>query len=271
MTILTVAVHGAGGTQGTHIVRRLAAAGLTARPVRSAATNLTDVDALVRAYAGADAVVLQLPLVFGPAVRTYAETALAALAKAGVARAVFSPGMALPPDPVGVPFVDARVLLARHLSGAVGVASMIGPAGTYLENLTQPWSVRLIRDSGELAYPLPAAVPVPWLALDDLGDAIAAALTADHPPAVAALAGPQALTGDELAAVVGAAAGRPVRYRQVSPAEYESLLATVLDAEAAAGVAAAYAQEPGPPPPAAVVRFAPTTAERWAARQDWTG
>jgi hypothetical protein len=66
-----------------------------------------------------------------------ADTVLAALAKSGVARAVFNTGGGIPPaGPIGVPFVDARVRLAAGLPGAVPVASVVGPASTYLENLT---------------------------------------------------------------------------------------------------------------------------------------
>jgi len=269
MTTTTVAVHGATGTQGSHIARRLHAAGYEIQPLDSASLDLTDIDSVTRAYAAIDAVVVQLPLVFDPVAITYAETLLAALAKANITRAVFNPGMALPPTPIGVPYVDARVALATQLPAAVDVASVIGPAGPYLENFLQSWSTRRIRDRGELAYPLAAAIPVPWLALDDLGDAIAAALGEDRPPALAVLAGPEAATGDQIAAAIGAGAGRTVRW-------VRQLLTPILGAEAAAGVAGVYEQAaaapppPPPPPPAEVLQLAPTTAQQWAARQDWT-
>lgn len=274
MTTTTVAVHGATGTQGSHIARRLYAAGYEVQPLDSTTLDMTDVDSVIRAYTGADAVVVQLPLVFGPVALTYAETVLAGLAKAGVARAVFNPGMPLPPTPVGVPYVDARVALATRLPAAVEVTSVIGPAGPYLENVRQPWSTRRIRDRGELAYPLPEAIPVPWVTLDDLGDAIADALREDRPPAVTVLAGPEAATGDQVAAAVGAGAGREVRWVPLAPAEFQRLLTPVIGADAAAGVAAVYEQAaaapPPPPPPAGILRLAPTTARQWAARQDWT-
>jgi uncharacterized protein YbjT (DUF2867 family) len=274
MTTRTVAVHGGTGTQGSVIARRLGAAGWRIRPLDSRAVNLTDVDSVVRAYDGVDAVVAQLPLVFDPVAVTYAETLLAALAKAGVPRAVFNPGMALPPVPVGVPYVDARVLLAQRLPAAVDIASVTGPAGPYLENVTQPWSRRRISERGQLAYPLPATAPVPWVTLDDIGDAVAAALDQPRPPAVTVLAGPHAVTGDRLAAAVGAAAGRDVRWTPLTPTEYEHLLTPVVGAAAAAGVASVYEQmaagPPPPPPPTGVLRLAPTTVEEWATRQDWT-
>src|SRR5688572_24320161 len=130
----TITLHGATGTQGRHIAARLRAAGHTVRPLDSRAVDLTDVDSVVNAYAAADAVVVQLPLVFDPTAHVHAQTVLAALAKAGVTRAVFNPGMTLPPQPVGVPFVDARITLAQGLVGG-GTGAVVGPAGPYLENL----------------------------------------------------------------------------------------------------------------------------------------
>ncbi|HEU4425372.1 MAG TPA: hypothetical protein VFR67_22800 [Pilimelia sp.] len=272
MTKTTVAIHGATGTQGSHIARRLYATGHEIQPLGSGSVDLTDIESVSQAYTGIDAVVVQLPLVFDPVAITYAETLLAALAKANVARAVFNPGMPLPPAPIGVPYVDARVTLATGLPAAVDVASVIGPAGPYLENFLQPWSLRRVREQGELAYPLPEAAPVPWLALDDLGDAIAGALRDDRPPAVTVLAGPEPATGDDVAAAVGAAAGRTVRWVHLAPGEHQRLLTPVIGAEAAAGVAAIYEQiaaAPPPPPPAEMLRPATTTVRRWAARQDW--
>lgn len=274
MTIKTLAVHGATGTQGSIIARRLRAAGYEIRPLDSRSVDLTDIDSVVRAYSSIDAAVVQLPQLFDPVVLTYAETLLAALAKAHIGRAVFNPGMVLPPASVGAPYVDARVALAQRLPAAVDVASVIGPAGPYLENLFQPWLTRRIRERGELAYPLPGAVPLPWVTLDDIGDTIAAALGEDRPPAVRLLAGPQAVTGDQVAAAVGAAAGREVRWVQLALAEFRQLLTPVLGAAAAAGTVALYEQAaaaPPPPPPAVeILRLAPTTVEQWAARQDWT-
>jgi hypothetical protein len=269
MTI-TVAVHGATGTQGTAITSRLTRAGLAVRPLDSRTVDLSDVGSIVAAYTGVDAVVVQLPVLFDPVVLGHADRIVAALDKAGVRRAVFNPATALPPGPVGMPFVDARVALAGRLPSAVRHAAVVGPASVYLENIVQPWSVRRIVARGELAYPLPAEAPVPWLALADLGDAIAGALLEEAPAPVTYLTGPESLTGDKLAGAVGAAAGRTVRWVRVAPADYRDLLTPVLGAEAAAGVAAVYDAPPAPPVPAELLRTGATTAARWATAQRWT-
>jgi uncharacterized protein YbjT (DUF2867 family) len=285
MSTSTVVVHGAAGTQGAAIVRRLVAAGHRVRAVvrRTPAggvhpnatpvvADLLDPGALVDAYLGADAVVVQLPLVFAADTAVpQARAVLEALRKAAVPRVVFNTAAALAPEPVGVPFVDARVLLAAELADAVPRASIVSPASTYMENIAAPWSWPLV-GAGQLAYPLPASLPNPWLALDDLGAAVVDLLSAPVPPPLQVVAGPQALTGEEAAAELALALERPVRWRTVDPGEYERMLAPHLGPEAAAGVAAAYVPPPpgapqAPPPDPAVVRTGTTTLRGWAARQ----
>jgi len=285
----TVVVHGATGTQGSAVVRRLLAAGhrvraAARRPDRGVLppgvdpvpVDLLDVGSLVRAYDGADAVVVQLPLVFA-AERAVpqAEAVLAALAKAQVPRAVFSSGGGpLPPTPIGVPFLDARGTLAAGLADAVGTSAVLVPAAPYLDNLAGPWSVRRVA-AGELAYPLPAEASVCWLALDDLAAIIAETVVIADPAPRRFVAGPQALTGDQAAAELGEALGWPVRWTSIAVAEFEQMLAPHLGAEAAAGVAAAYAppRADAAPPPAPDPRLTvvgPTALRRWATRQTWS-
>ncbi|PTA47483.1 SDR family oxidoreductase [Micromonospora sp. RP3T] len=285
---LTVVVHGATGTQGAPVVRRLVAAGHRVRAavrdpqrlaavfpadVEPVAADLLDPDSLRRAYTGADAVVVHLPLVFAPQRAVpQAEAVLAALGGAGVPRAVFNAGGPLLPGPVGVPYLDARAVLAARLGDVVPVAAVVGPAGGYLENLSAAWSAPRVV-AGELVYPLPAEVPMPWVALDDLAEVIAESLTAPAPPARRVIAGPQPLTGDAAAAELAAALDRPVRWRTIGTHEYERMLAPHIGAEAAAGIAGFYAPPSGAParpaPDPGAVTTGRTTLREWASRQSW--
>ncbi|GIF37168.1 NmrA family NAD(P)-binding protein [Actinoplanes xinjiangensis] len=279
MTETTVVLHGATGTQGRAILRGLLTAGhhvraVARRPqpvtdpaVQPVAADLLDVDALTAAYSGAAAVVVQLPINFDDDAVRQAETVLTALAKAGVPRAVFNTAGGLPPaEPIGVPFVDARARLAAALPGVVEHASVVGPAGPYLENLVAPWSGPLIRDRGELRYPIPAETPVPWSAAADLATVIADLLAAAIPASARLVAGPALLAGPELAAAVTAAVGRPVRWLSIEPGEYARMLAPHLGEATAMGIASAYAG-PAPAPDPAVVALGETTAAAWAATQ----
>ncbi|MCC3330121.1 NmrA family NAD(P)-binding protein [Nocardia abscessus] len=287
MNSSTVIVHGATGAQGAAIVRGLLSAGHRVRgivrdasaarlhpdaePVRA---DLLDAGSLAAGYAGADAVVVQLPLVFAAdlAIRQ-ARAVLAGLREAGVRRAVFNPGSVVPAEPVGVPFVDARVLVSAELPRVAETAAVVAPARTYLENLAAPWSAPLV-GAGEVAYPLPPDLPVPWVALDDLGGAVAALITSTAPPAVQVVAGPQALTGNQVAAELTAVLGHPVRWNAITPSAYQRMLAPHLGAEAAAGIAGVYTPSPPgtPAPPEldpSLITSGTTTLRDWAARQDW--
>lgn len=278
----TVLVHGATGTQGAPVVRRLLAQGHTVRAlvrhagaalptgVQPVVGELDDLSSLIAAYDGTDAVVVQLPLVFGPGAVSQAQNVLDGLTKAAAPRVVFNTGGPIVPAPVGVPYLDARALLTSELARTVGHASIVGPAGPYMENLAAPWSVPHLR-TGLVKYPLPAAAPVPWAALDDLAHVIGELLVAPQPAPVQVVVGPESLTGDQVAAVLSEAVGNPVRWETISAEQYGDDLAPHIGEEAARGIAGFYAPSDGPPPApdAAAVRIGVTTLAHWAARQRW--
>lgn len=283
MTPLNVLVHGATGVQGAPIARRLVAAGHHVRSVSrrgnasgidgvaTLAGDLGDVDSLAAAYGDVDAVVVQLPLVFTDVAVTQADNVLAAIERAGVRRAVFNASGPISPVPIGVPYVDARTRIVHGLAEVTEAATVVGPVGPYMENLASPASARRILD-GELAYPVPAEVPMPWVALDDLAGVVADVLVAPRPPALRIVAGPAALTGEAAAAELAAATGVDVRWRTITPQEFERQLVGQIGPEAAAGIAAFYAAGPDgspPPPDPSTVAVGPTHLREWAAGIDW--
>jgi len=162
--ILSVVVHGASGTQGAVVARRLVADGhrvvgvVRNPPVRGltddvprVVADLRDVPALIRAYVGVDAVVVHLP---GgspdDAALPEAVAVLTALRAAGVPRAVFNTGGAVWDRPTGVPTLDARTALAVGLPGSVPIATVIGSAAAYMENLSAPWATAQLTTEGVL-------------------------------------------------------------------------------------------------------------------------
>nr|CEL20314.1 hydroxylase [Kibdelosporangium sp. MJ126-NF4] len=267
-------MHGATGSQGSAVVRDLLAAGHTVRAVarkpgdvpgaEPAAADLADVDALVAAYTGVDGVALHLPLIFDDTALAQAKAVLSALERSRVPRVVFNRSAAVPDEMIGVPHVDAKVLLSNELPNVVETVALVAPAMTYAENLAAPWSTPLIA-AGELRYPLPAGLPVPWVTSGDVAVAIRDLLTLPVPPRFQAVAGPRDLTGDEAAAALGPL----VRWQTVTPAEYKTLLLPYLGSEAAAAIAGSY-EHPAPLPDPSVVRRGTTTLKEWAARQNWS-
>lgn len=270
MNSLTVAVHGATGSQGSAALRSLLAAGHNVRAVarrphglpsgvEAAPADLLDIDALVAAYAGVDAVALQLPMVFDDGAMAQVRAVLAALEKAAVPRVVFNTSAAVPDVMIGVPFIDARVHLIAELPNVVETSAAVGPAAMYAENLVAPWSAPLVA-AGEVLYPLPAETPVPWVAADDVAAVMVETLTMTAPPLVQLVGGPEDLTGEQVGAALGA------RWRSVTPDEYELMMRPHVGAAVAAGVAGSY-RNLGPVP--ASFRRGTTSLRDWAAKQSW--
>ncbi|MBO3676169.1 NAD(P)H-binding protein [Streptomyces sp. NEAU-YJ-81] len=79
--------------------------------------------------------------------------------------------------------------------------------------------------AGELALPA-GTVPEPFIDAEDVADAAAAVLTETdrHAGRIYELTGPRALTFGEAVELISRASGRPIAYRQVSPAEYTAAL-----------------------------------------------
>ena len=100
-----IAVHGATGSQGRPVAAHLTAAGHVVRPVtRSTGVDLLDRASLEAAYAGADAVVAQLPLVYDERALAMAENAARAAEAAGVRHSCSTPAARCRPSATGVPF-----------------------------------------------------------------------------------------------------------------------------------------------------------------------
>jgi uncharacterized protein YbjT (DUF2867 family) len=268
----TIAVHGATGSQGAPVAAALRAAGHLVRPVtRASGADLLDRASLQAAYAGAEVVVLQLPLVYDDRALRMAHNAARAVEAAGVRHLVINAGAGLPPEPIGVPFIDAR-----HEAAAASVerVTVLQPTN-YMENLSGPWSASRIARQGVVAYPVPAAAPMRWVATADVAGAVARAIDRGV-TGWFALPG-IATTGHEAAAALGRALGRLVRWETVAPEEYAEMLRPYLGDHAAEGTAAAYRmQAAGPPAPAPdpapareALGRAPRDLAAWAREVPW--
>lgn len=282
----TVAVHGVTGPQGASVAAALVRAGHHVRGiarsprsvpsgVEGATADLDDQGSLVAAYEGAAAVFVNLPTDFSPAALRHADNILHALAQAGVPRVVFNPNLVPPPVEIGFPYVDARARIANGVLAGPHAGSVVAPAAQYLENLNSPWSAPLVSDQGVIAYPMPPEIPVPWVALDDIATAVVDVLADDQAPPLTIVAGPQALTGHDVAAEVGRGLGRDVSWKLIPAEEYRQMLAPHIGEAGAAGIAGMYgsllsgeAPPPSPPDPA-LVRLGTTTVADWAATQPW--
>ena len=224
----TVAIFGATGAQGAPVVQQALAAGHTVRAIaRSAdkirathsdaiavAADLADEDALVAALKGVDAAFLHFPMPQGPDDnQNWAAAFFAAAHKVELPLLVFVTG-----GPSGERF-PSSVIVDATTGGmqsvlSSGIPSIVLQSAVYLENLQPELFVPNLRTAGLLDYPpVPQGLKFQWTShLDQATLAVAALSRPDLAGQAFEIGTPGALTGDELAALVGGWLGRDVRF-----------------------------------------------------------
>lgn len=226
----TVAVAGATGAQGGATARHLlarghavrgivrdpsgaAAARLRSIGIETAAGDFDDPASLVAAMAGVDAAFLMAtPYIeggIGAEIR-HATALIDAAVAAGVPHIVYS-SVASADRHTGVPHFDSKALVERHLRRMAPGATIVAPT-EFIDLLVAPWVLDALR-AGEIGVPVPGDVPRQLTAVDDIGAFVSRVLElpasfASRRIEIASLVA----TGDELAAAIERAAGRPIRY-----------------------------------------------------------
>ncbi|WP_052850619.1 NmrA family NAD(P)-binding protein [Streptomyces avicenniae] len=225
-----IVVTGATGSIGTRLVRRLTAAGADFRAVvrdaRSGAAlgcpyavgDLDRPETLAAAFAGADRLLLNGPGAIPtagpqPMIRQQKD-AIDAAVSAGVAHIVKV--SALGARPGAKLSLGAHAEIEAHLA-ASGVAwSLLRPTG-YMENFFTGQGSTPV--AGDIVGPYGDG-RVAYVAADDVAACAAAVLTgAPATGGTYAVSGPEALDHAEIAALLTAALGRPVAYRDVPAAQ----------------------------------------------------
>jgi len=144
---------------------------------------------------------------------------------------------------------NAKLSILRHLQASSLPYLLLEPT-TYMENWLGPWTAPSVRDKNLLTYPVLADRKIGWIASDDVGALVVAAL---ERPQLAGnrypISGIEAPTGPELAATFTAACGREIRYRTMSPEEMGAVLDEAFGAGTGDRVAQMYRQEQNDPDP----------------------
>jgi uncharacterized protein YbjT (DUF2867 family) len=280
-----VLVTGATGQQGGAVVGALLARGhrvraltrnpdspaahrVSARGVEIALGHFTDLESLVSAARGTDAVyAMSTPYEQGAEQETTQDIAIADAAQAaGVGHLVYS-SVASANRATGISHFDGKYAIERHIQ-ASGVPHTVVAPVFFMENLLQPWTLAGLRQ-GKLALALPAGRPLQQVAVADIGAFVAAVI--ERGAAVFGrrfdIAGDE-LTGDEAAAILSGVTGREVRYEGFPPAVLRAQsedLAVMFEWFDRTG----YAADVG-----GLRRDFPEvnwhTFERWARGQDWS-
>jgi uncharacterized protein YbjT (DUF2867 family) len=221
---MTILVTGATGTIGAEVLAHLAGEGLEVRALTRApekarlptgvapvAADLADVEALRRAMAGVDTLFLLVPNVaeeFTQAMLAL-EVAREAKLKGAVYLSVFKGE-----DYADVPHFAGKAAAERMIADAGLPATVLRPA-YFMQNDARQKEALL----GAGVYGMPVGGRgISMVDTRDIGLAAARELVrreraaAPLPAATIPLVGPDALTGDDLAAIWSEALGRPIRY-----------------------------------------------------------
>ena len=251
--IRKVVVFGANGVQGGAIARGLRESGFsvrgavrTLRPgalpgIELVTADLDDARSLRHACAGMDAVALTVPLESNRERFTgWAHAAILAAIECRVKMLVVNLGSRLPTGPSGVPSFDMRREVETMALRAPIPSVVVLRPPFYMDNLASSWASGRLGD-GLLSYPLRAGFHVAWLASNDLGLFVAAAL---RRPELAGrsidIGGPEELDGPGLGGAFSAAIGRPVRFVPIPVDAFEQGLVPIFGLDGARGIAAGY-------------------------------
>ncbi|KAK1185058.1 NAD(P)H-binding protein [Streptomyces sp. NBS 14/10] len=233
----TILVLGATGKTGRRLVHTLRAAGRTVRAASRSGEirfDWSDQDTWPPALEGVSAVYLMAPEDPAPA-QIFVKQAT----EAGVGRFVALSGRGI--DQVPADFFQGMAAAERAVRESGAQWTILRP-NNFNQNFDDDAVWRAPLRDGRLALPM-GSVPEPFIDAQDIADVAAAALTSDgHHGQVYDLSGPRALTFGTAVATIAEAAGRPIRYVELTPEEYRAeLLAEGVSEEAAAELNALFA------------------------------
>lgn len=283
---LNVLVYGATGSQARPTVLHLLknghqpyvltrhpekAADLVAAGAKIALGDMADPASLQAASTGMDGVALLIPTFLDNpmAAADYARSAIEAAKAAGVKLVVWNTSGALSPVRTGNPMLDMRLDVVDALKASRIPHIIIEPT-VYMENWLGPWTSIPVTSRNQVAYPVLSHRRIGWIASEDVGALVAAAL--ERPTLAGShfkVSGLETPNGDELAAMFSQALGRPLTYYAMTPEEMGEAMELILGKGAGAAVAESYRQDqqnPNPPmmfhPMEQVLQHLPVTMTR---------
>lgn len=244
MAIEKVCVLGAPADQGLPLVAELLGAGfqVTAGARRDDAmadtpypdlptvfADITDADAMAQAFAGQDAAAFHLPFEFDRAKAAHFGAQIAEGARrAGLKKIIFNTACFVADHDLDLSAHDGRRDIERALE-ATGIPCVFIEPTVFMDNQYRMWTRPLIMRDGIFAYPAKPDLKINWVCLEDVAQAMRRALQTDaadglHVP----LGGPETLVGDEVAANLTEAIGKPVRFQSLAPEEFAARMSELV-------------------------------------------
>lgn len=229
---MKILVYGGTGSQGGAVVKKALERGhvpyiLTRNPEKAAdwvargaqliTGDMGDPAILRAASEQVDAVSVMIPAFVPDPTQApvYARNAIDAANAAGKFL-VYNTSGPIIRERTGDPSYDMRLGVVEYLKQSGARFVIIQPTA-YMENLLGPWTRPNIVESDTLTYPLPDFVPLGWIATDDVGAFMVAAL--EHPELAGEwliVSGQHNLTGVQLAEQFTQGLGRPIRYQELT-------------------------------------------------------
>ena len=212
MTITRVCVLGAPADQGQPLVAELLGAGfeVTAGVRRADAmkdtpwpdlptvhADITDADAMAKAFEGQDAAAFHLPFEFDRAKAAHFGKCIAEGAKrAGLKKIVFNTACYVADHDLDLSAHDGRRDIERALE-ETGITCVFIEPTVFMDNQYRIWTRPLIMRDGIFSYPAKPDLLINWVCLEDVAQAMRRALQTD------------AADGSVLAIEICLRAGRP--------------------------------------------------------------
>jgi NAD(P)H dehydrogenase (quinone) len=251
-----VLVTGATGAQGGAVVKYLVSKGIPVKALLMATDNdewfkanqietvtgsFADKESLVHAMKDVSNVSLVYPLIYEwDTLRRYTDNLLYAFGKSKLETVVFNTSLPLPPQKTGSVAADIKLEIYEKLVGNRVPLITIMPS-FYLDNLTAPWSLPVIKEQGVIGYPLPADAPFAWLSHFNLAQyTYKALLNKDWVGKLFPIGG-ELLSGNEIAAKLTKILGKPVSYVYQQPAAFKQFLLQLYSEDIASEIAGIYA------------------------------
>lgn len=176
--------------------------------------DLADADQLVKITQNVDMVAFLLPAFLGDGddAAQFGINAIDAAVASGVRRFVWNASGPIPDD-----VSDPKKRILDHLEKS-GLDWVVFEPTTYMENWLGPWTAPFVKADDEVAYPVLEDVKIGWLACDDVGKLVVAALENEQVVNKRFdISGVEAPVGSELAYCFSRALDRNITYRAMTP------------------------------------------------------
>ncbi|MFZ9396451.1 MAG: SDR family oxidoreductase [Erythrobacter sp.] len=191
--------------------------------------DITDADTMAEAFKGQDAAAFHLPFEFDREKAAHFGRAIAAGAsRAGLKKIVFNTACYVADRDLDLSAHDGRRDIERALE-ETGIPCVFIEPTVFMDNQYRIWTRPLIMREGIFAYPAKPDLKINWVCLEDVAQAMALALMTDRADGMhVPLGGPDALVGDEVAANLSKAIGKPVRFQSLAPEEFAARMSELV-------------------------------------------